>query len=142
MKKLFSHLLEPRSFILGITIFYFVSASFLWSRAPLWAYHREMYLAGVLLISAVGLVIKKPWSNLLAAVMSSQFPLVFFAEFWMLSLNAEVPVLSARHIRLWIWTISTIGVTPLVLLILSAVILSFSVVSLLRRPTELLAPDV
>jgi hypothetical protein len=141
MKKLVSHLLEPRSFLLGTTVFFFVWASSMRIRGPLWEYHREMFIATVLLISAIGLVINRVWSNLLAAVVSGQLPFAFFGEFWMLSLNAEVPLFSSQHIKTWVRLISSVGVTPFLLLTLSTVILSFSVVSILHRLTEMPAGD-
>lgn len=95
-----------------------------------------MFISAVLLISATGLVVNRVWSNLIAAVLSGQFPFGFFAEFWMIALNAELPLFSSRHIKTWIWAISSAGVTPILLLTLSTVILSLSVVSILRRSTD------
>jgi hypothetical protein len=133
MKRILSHLLEPRSIILGFSVFYFSCAFSLWIPGPLWYYHAEMFVAGVLLISAVGLAINRVSSNLLAAVVSGQLPFAFFAEFWMLSRNAELPIFSAQHIKAWFWVISSNGPTPVLWLTLSVVILSYSVVSILRH---------
>ena len=144
MKRLLSHLLEPRSIILGFTVFYLIWASSMWIRGPLWDYHREMFVATILLISALGLVINRIWSNLLAAVVSGQLPFAFFAEFWMLSKNAEVTTFGSQHIKAWLWAISSAGLTPILWLTLSVVILSYSVVSIMRWPTDRqeLLPDV
>ena len=137
MKKLLSHLLEPRSAILGVAVFYFVSTSSMWSRSPWWDFHGEMFMAAVLVIAAVVLVVNRVWSDLLTAVISGQLPFLFLAEFWMLSLNAEVPPFSAQHIEICIRTILRPNPMPALLVTFSCVILSFSVVSVVRRHTAL-----
>ena len=134
MKRLTSHLLEPRSIILGFTTFYFSSTLSMWIDAPYWDYHREIFVATVLLISAVSLAMNRGWSNLLAGILSGQLPFIFLAEFWMLSKNAELTTFSFEHIQTWWWGISHVGLTPLFLLTVSTVILSFSIVSHLGFP--------
>lgn len=141
MKKLLSHLLEPRSAILGVAVFYFVSTSAMWTRSPWWDYHREMFMATVLVISAVTLVVNRVWSDLVTAVISGQLPFLFLAQFWMLSLNAELPLFSAQHIETFIRLILSPSPMPILLVTLSSVILSFSIVSIVRRHTELRARD-
>ncbi|HET8669194.1 MAG TPA: hypothetical protein VFM05_00810 [Candidatus Saccharimonadales bacterium] len=134
MKRLTSHLLEPRSIILGFTTFYFSSTLSMWIDDPFWQYHREIFVATVLLISAVSLAMNSVWSNLLAAVLSGQFPFVFLAEFWMLSKNAEVTTFGFKHIQIWWWEMSHLGLTPFLLFTVSTVILSLSIVSHMRFP--------
>ena len=136
MKRLLSHLLEPRSIILGLTVFYINWATLMWISGPLWAYHREMFVATVLLFSALGLVINRMWSNLLAAVVSGQLPFAFVAEFWMLSRNAEVSAFGSEHIKAWFWRISNAGPEPILWLTSSLVILSFAVASIIRSPAN------
>jgi hypothetical protein len=133
MKRLVSHLLEPRSIILGITVFYFSQALVLWNRSEVGEYHREIFIAGVLLTAALGSAINRVWSNLLAAIMSSQLPFALFAEFWFISQNAEVAIFSSAHIRVFIRAISSSGAPLLLWLATSTVILAYSVVSILRR---------
>lgn len=133
MKKLLSHLLEPRSIILGVTVFYFVCSSTMWTRELRWDYHRELFVATILLVSAVALVVNRVWSNLLTAILSGQLPFLFFVQFWMLSLNAEVPFLSLDHIKFWTRLILSEGSTPILWLPLSSVIWSYSAVPILRR---------
>ncbi|MBV9958511.1 MAG: hypothetical protein JO360_08825 [Acidobacteria bacterium] len=131
MRKLCSNLLEPRAIILGFTIFYFIWALLTWIRDPLWNYHRELFVAIVLLISALALVINRRWSNVLAAVMSGQLPFAFFAEFWMLSEYAELRPFSSRHIKAWLWGLSNVGLKPLLWLGLSIIMMSLAVASIL-----------
>ena len=140
MKKLLSHLLEPRSAILGVAVFYFVTTSSMWTRSLWWDYHREMFMATVLVIAAVALVVNRVWSDLLTAVISAQLPFLFVAEFWMLSLNAELPPFSIRHIESFLRFIR-VEPGPVLLLTLSSVILSFSIFSVVRRHTALRARD-
>lgn len=98
-------------------------------------------MATVLVISAVALVVNRVWSDLLIAVISGQLPFLFLAEFWMLSLNAELPPLSVRHIESFIRLILRPTSMPVLLVTFSSVILSYSVVSIVRRHTELRARD-
>jgi hypothetical protein len=135
MKRLLSHLLEPRAMILGFTVFYFVWAYSMWNREPLWDYHREMFVGTLFLISAIGLAVNRLWSNLLTAILSGQLPFAFVAEFWMLSKNAEVTTFSPQHIETCVRAIAMTGFTPAFWLTLSIVLLSYSVVSIIRRPT-------
>lgn len=134
MKRLTSRFLEPRSIILGFTTFYFSSTLSMWIDDPFFQNHSAMFVATVLLISAVCLAVNRVWSNLLAAVLSGQFPFIILAEFWMLSKNAEVTTFSLKHIQTWWWTMSQAGLTPFLMLSVSAVILSFSIVSHIRFP--------
>lgn len=127
MKKLTSHLLEPRAIILGFTVFYFSSTSLMWLDEPFSQYHQNMFAATVLLISALSLVINKWWSILLAGITSGQFPFVIFAAFWMLSRNAELTPFSFEHIQTWWWEISHVGLAPVLWLTVSSVILSLSI---------------
>ena len=141
MKRLLFHLLEPRSIILGFTVFYFGMASSLWIRSDIGDYHREMFVASLLLISAGGLAINRVWTNLLAAIMSGQLPFVFLTEFWMLAKNAELAIFSFQHIKTWLGLLSNAGFTPFLWINLSIVILSYSVVSILRCRTDVLTFD-
>ena len=141
MKKLLSHLLEPRSAILGVAVFYFVTTSSMWTRSLWWDYHREMFMATVLVISAVALVVNRVWSDLLTAVISGQLPFLFLAEFWLLSLNAELSPFSVQHIESFIRLILSPSPMPILLVTFSTIILSFSIVSIARRHTELRARD-
>lgn len=141
MKKLLSHLLEPRSAILGVAVFYFVSTSEMWTRSPWWDYHSEMFMATVLVISAVTLVVNRVWSDLVTAVLSGQLPFIFLAEFWRLSLNAELPPFSAPHIDTFIRLILSPSPIWTQLVTFSTIILSFSIVSIVRRHTALRASD-
>ena len=134
MKRLTSRFLEPRSIILGFTTFYFSSTLSMWIDDSFFQNHRAMFVATVLLISAVCLAMNRVWSNLLAAVLSGQFPFIILAEFWMLSKNAEVTTFGFEHIRIWWWTMSNAGFTPFIMLTVSTVILSFSIVSHIRFP--------
>jgi hypothetical protein len=106
----------------------------MWIDAPYSGYHREMFVATVLLISTVSLAMNRVWSNLLAAVLSGQFPFVFLAEFWMLSKNAEVTTFGLEHVKTWWWGMTHVGLTPFIMLTVSTVILSFSIVSHIRFP--------
>ena len=136
MKKLLSHLLEPRSAILGVAVFYFVTTSSMWTRSPWWEYHREMFMAAVLVIAAIALVVNRVWSDLLTAVISAQLPFLFVAEFWILSLRSEFPPFSVQHIESFLRFVR-VEPGPVLLLIFSSVLLSYSAVSIVRRHTEL-----
>lgn len=136
MRKLPSHLLEPRSMILGFSTFYYGWAFSMWNRAPLWDYHSQMFIGTVFLISAAGLALNRRWSNLVAAILSGQWPLAFLAEFWMLSQYAEVTTFSAQHFEAALRGFAIGSLTPLLWLSVSVVILSYSVLSIIRRPTE------
>lgn len=129
MRKLTSHVLEPRAIILGFTTFYFSSTLVQWINEPFSQYHGQIFIATVLLISALSLVINKGWSVLLAGIMSGQLPFILLAEFWRLSRNAELTPFSFEHIRIWWWEISHVGLTPFLWLAVSTVILSLSIVS-------------
>lgn len=134
MKRLTSHFLEPRSIILGFTTFYFSSTLSMWIDNPFSQYHSEVFVATLLLISAVSLAMNRVWSNLLAAVLSAQFPFIILTEFWMLSKNAEVTTFGCEHLQIWWWGMTRLGLTPLLMFTVSTVILSFSIVSHVRFP--------
>ena len=135
MKRLLWHLLQPRSIILGFTVYYFSWACLVWSREPVGAFHREMFVATMFLISAIGLTTNRVWSNLLAAVISGQLPFAFLTEFWMLSKNAEVTTFSLQHLKTWFWIMFNAGSTAILWLAFSLVVLVYSAVSITHSAT-------
>ena len=76
------------------------------------------------------------WSNLLAAIMSGQLPIAFLAEFWLLAKNAELATFSVQHFTTWLRLMSNADFKPILLINLSMIILSYSVISILRCRTD------
>ena len=107
----------------------------MWIRGDSWAYHREMFVATLLLVSALGLAINRVWSNLLAAIMSGQLPIAVLAEFWLLAKNAELATFSVQHFTTWLRLMSNADFKPILLINLSMIILSYSVISIMRCRT-------
>ena len=94
IKKLATFLIDPKSMIFGVAIFNFI---WVWLRSPEFHFHRNIFLAMLLLVSSILLLLNKSWSNLVAAIVSGYLPLEILWEFWMFPHQAEVPIFSYRH---------------------------------------------
>lgn len=87
-------LLDPKSMIFGVAVF---NLCLVWLRSPEWSFHRNVFMAVLLIVSAILLLVNTSWSNLIAAILSGYLPIEFLYGFWMFAHYAEVPVLSYRH---------------------------------------------
>ena len=95
IKRTARHLLDPKSMIFGVAVF---NLFLVWLRSPEWHFHRNIFMAVLLIVSAILLLLNTSWSNLTAAILSGYLPIEFLNEFWMLAHYAEVPVFSYRHL--------------------------------------------
>jgi hypothetical protein len=87
-------LIDPESMIFGVAVFNFI---LVWLRSPEWHFHRNIFMAVLLLVSSILLLPNSTWSNLIAAILSGYLPITCVSEFWMFAHYAEVPVFSYRH---------------------------------------------
>ena len=87
-------LLDPNSIIFGVAVFTFILVL---QRVPEWHFQRNVFIAVLLMVSAILLILDKTWSNLIATILSGYLPIEFLNEFWMFAHHAEVPVFSFRH---------------------------------------------
>ena len=87
-------LIDPKSMIFGVAVFNLI---LVWLRSPEWHFHRNIFMAVLLLVSSILLLLNSTWSNLIAAILSGYLPITFLWAFWMLAHYAEVPVFSYRH---------------------------------------------
>jgi hypothetical protein len=92
--RIICFLIDPKSVIFGVAIFNFV---WVWLRSPEWHFHRNIFMATLLIASSLLLLLNKAWSNLLAAILSGYLPIEILWEFWIFAHNAEVPIFSYRH---------------------------------------------
>jgi hypothetical protein len=95
LKRTARFLADPGAVIFGIAVFNFV-----WIELGKqdWHFHRNICMAVLMLVSSLLLLANKPWSNLIAAIIGGQLPLGLLWDFLMLAHNAEVPMLSYRHV--------------------------------------------
>ncbi len=89
------YLLNAQAVIFGLALFDFLWVS---RRFHEYHFHRDIFIATLLLVAALCLLLNQSWSNLVAAILSGYLPLVLLNEFWMFPHYAEVPILSYRHL--------------------------------------------
>ena len=106
IKKAVRLLNDPRSMIFGLAVFNLI---LVWLRSPEWRFHRNIFMAVLLLVSSISLLLNTVRSNLIAAVLSGYLPIQIVSEFWMLAHHAEVPVFSYRHLRIFLNNIQLEG---------------------------------
>ena len=87
-------LIEPKSMIFGVAIFNLI---WVWLHSPPWHFHRNIFMATLLMASSLLLLLNQSWSNLLAAILSGYLPIEILWEFWIFAHHAEVPIFSFRH---------------------------------------------
>lgn len=125
--------LDPKAVLFGIAIFNF---GWVWSHSPEWEFHKSIFMATLLLISSVLILIRRVWSNFLAAVLSGYLPVQFAYEFWMLARSAEVPVFSFNHLAYFVRDVVDVGGAVMFFFALTAMILACSAYSMNRLATE------
>ena len=125
--------LDPRAVIFGITVFNF---GWVWSRSPEGEFHKYIFMAALLLVSSVLILIRRVWSNFLAAALSGYLPVQFAFEFWMLARRAEVPTFSFRHFTYFVREVVDIGGAVIFFFALTTMILACSVYSVKRLAAE------
>ena len=89
-----ARLIDPRSMSFGLAIFTFI---LVWLHSSEWHFHRNIFMAVLLLAASISLLLNTSWSNLVSAILSGYLPIEVVWEFWMFSHNAEVPVFSYSH---------------------------------------------
>jgi hypothetical protein len=94
MKRTAAFFVDPKSMMFGVAIFTFM---WVWVRSPEFHFHRDMYVAVLLLASSILILLNKRWSNLVAGILSGYLPLEILREFWMYHRHAEVPLFSPKH---------------------------------------------
>lgn len=94
MKRTARILLDPNSMIFGVAVFTLI---LVWLRSPEWRFHGSVFMAVLLMVSAILLLLNTSWSNLIATILSGFLPIEFLSEFWMFAHHADVPVFSYRH---------------------------------------------
>ena len=135
---LLNHFLDPRAVIFGVAVFNF---GWVWSRPPDGEFYKHVFMAALLLASSVLILIKRVWSNLLAAVLSGYLPVQFAYEFWMLARHAEVPAFSLRHLAVFAGEIVGVGGAVVFFICLSAMILAYSAYSMQRIASGHVTPN-
>ena len=95
-KRLATFLADPKSMLFGVAIFTLV---WVYMRSPAYRFPITIFLAVLLLASSILIRLNKPWSNLVAAILSGYLPVEFLREFWTFPSNADVPLFSAAHFR-------------------------------------------
>lgn len=89
-----ARLIDARAMSFGLAIFTFI---LVWLHSPDGRFHRNIFMAVLLLAASISLLPNTSWSNLVAAILSGYLPIEVVWEFWMYARNAEVPVFSYRH---------------------------------------------
>jgi len=141
----FRSLLKPKSILIGLSLFslmwvvmqevnfrymYYHDPSYFGSHVSPPLYYEEIFLSTLLFIASVALLAKRMWSSLAATFLSGLVMFeCFFRDFWLLARRAAVPRYSYQHFSLW-WP--NLGEGQLLQIILSGLILSCSVVALIR----------
>ncbi|HKY45795.1 MAG TPA: hypothetical protein VJM50_22075 [Pyrinomonadaceae bacterium] len=121
-------LLDPNSMIFGVAVFNLI---LVWLRSPEWHFHRNVFMAVLLIVSAILLLLNTSWSNLMAAILSGYLPIELLNEYWMIAHYAEVPVFSYRHFSCFFLRIEIEG-SVLLSLTLTLMILARAVFAVMR----------
>ncbi len=137
IKRLTLLLVDPKSMIFGAAIFNFI---WVWLRSPEWHFHRNIFMATLLLIASVLLVLNKSWSNLVAAILSGYLPIGIIGEFWMYAYHAEVPIFSYRHFKYFFGNIE-VGSGVLLFIALTFMILGRAVYSVMHSIPKRITPN-
>lgn len=120
---------DPRAFVFGLAVFGF---SWICWREPEWTDYKLMFLAVILLAASFLILVRRVWSNFVAAALGGYLPVQFVYEFWTLPRGAEVPPLSLRHFDYFIQAVARADGPVLLFFALSILILTFSVRTLKR----------
>ena len=129
-------LLDPNSMIFGVAVFTLI---LVWLRSPEWHFRAGLFIAVLLMVSAILLLLDKTWSNLIATILSGFLPIEFLSEFWMFAQNAEVPVFSYRH---FVYFFSRIEIKGRLLLFLALTLMTLArAVFAVLRTRRLTASD-
>lgn len=97
--KCFRSLLRPQVFIFGLTVLNLTWIS-LWATES--RYYDFMFIAGMLVIGASGLLFKQIPARIVALIFSAwAFSTLVFVDYKMLVKNAEVITFSSRSFTLW-----------------------------------------
>ena len=135
-------LLKIRLFLVALALFSLVWMIVLEARLPFerfgfivrGMYYEEIVLAVLLVAASLFLLNERLWSLIVASVVAGfVFYQVLIRDFLLLAENAEVPVFSNEHVRLW-WP--NLGEGQWLQIILSALILAGSLTVLIRRRTN------
>jgi hypothetical protein len=145
MSNHFRSLLKPRPILIGLSLFslmwmvvqevnfryaYYHDPGYFGSHVSPPLYYEEIFLSALLVTASVALLAKRMWGSLAAMFVSGTVMFeCLFRDFWLLARRAEVPRYSYQHFSLW-WP--NLGEGQLLQIILSGLILSCSVVSLIR----------
>lgn len=128
MKRTARILLDPNSMIFGVAVFTLI---LVWLRSPEWRFHGSVFMAVLLMVSAILLLLNTSWSNLIATILSGFLPIEFLSEFWMFAHHADVPVFSYRHFVYFFSGIEIEGRLQL-FLVLTLMVLARAVFAVLR----------
>ena len=135
-KRIARILLDSKYVIFGVAVF---TCILVWLRSPEWHFRASVFIATLLMVSAILLLLDKTWSNLIAAILSGFLPLEFVSEFWMFAQNAEVPVFSYEH---FIYFFSRIEIKGRLLLFLALTLMTLAqAVFAVMRSRRLTASD-
>jgi hypothetical protein len=115
--------LDPRAVIFGVAIFTF---GWVWVSSSKWEFHKYIFMAALLLVSSVLIIIKRVWSNILAAAFSGYLPVQLAYEFWMFA-KSEVPIFSFRHFAFFAGILDVVEGAVIFFFALTAMILACSV---------------
>ena len=138
IERLGAFLADPKSMIFGFVIFNLI---WVWLRSPEFHFHRNIFLAMLLLVSSILILMNKIWTNLVAAIVSGYLPLEILCEFWMFPHHAEVPIFSYKHFSYFFGNIE-IEDGVLIYIAATSMILSRSVFAVVRLGKQrITSPD-
>jgi hypothetical protein len=120
---------DPRAFAFGFAIFIFW---WVCVHPPEWSDHKFIFMATVLFAASTLILLKRVWSNFVAAVLGGYLPVQIAYEFCMLPQQAEVPFFSLSHFKYIAAGLFQIDGTVLLFIALNALILACAAHTLKR----------
>jgi hypothetical protein len=139
IKRTARFFLDPKSMIFGVAIFNFI---WMWLSSPEWHFHRNIFMAALLLISSLLLLLNKSWSNLMAAILSGYLPLEILWEFYLYAHDAEIPIFSYQHFAVFFFRSMEMDGRVLLFIALTLMILARAVFAVVRsRPKHITSND-
>ena len=130
--------LDPKAVAFGVSVFTF---GWVWVGADEWDFHRYIFVAALLLASSVLILIKRAWSNFLAAVLGGYLTVQFAYEFWMSARSAGVPTFSFEHFADFVGGLVKIEGVVALFCGLTVLILACSAHTLTRLESRRETPD-
>lgn len=114
---------DPRAVVFGLAVF---GLSWVCLRGPQSDSYKLLFMAAVLLAASGLILVRRVWSNFLAAALGGYLPLATAFEFWVLPRRAEVPAFSLRHFAYFARALAEADGPLILFLILSALTLACS----------------